>query len=49
MYINAPFFEVVTNLPSFAKILKGMLFNKEKLQEYATMALTGECSAILQK
>ena len=35
-------------MPAYAKFLKEMLSNKRKLEEYGTIALTEECSAILQ-
>ncbi|XP_021718792.1 uncharacterized protein LOC110686475 [Chenopodium quinoa] len=35
-------------MPSYAKFLKDMLSNKKNLEENATVALTAECSAILQ-
>ncbi|XP_021739701.1 uncharacterized protein LOC110706092 [Chenopodium quinoa] len=44
---NAPP-DAVSEIPSYAKILKDMLSNKKKLEENATLALTAECSAILQ-
>ena len=47
-YINIPFLEVIINIPSYAKFLKDLLFNKGKLLENATVALTKKCSAIIQ-
>ncbi|XP_021773639.1 uncharacterized protein LOC110737615 [Chenopodium quinoa] len=38
----------ISAIPSYAKFLKYMLSNKKKLEENATVALTAECSAILQ-
>ncbi|XP_020258189.1 uncharacterized protein LOC109834561 [Asparagus officinalis] len=35
-------------MPSYAKFLKEILSNKRKLEEYETVALTEECSAIIQ-
>ncbi|CAH9097948.1 unnamed protein product [Cuscuta europaea] len=46
--INIPFAEAIAEIPSYAKFLKGILSNKKKLAEFATIALTEECSAILQ-
>ncbi|XP_050233477.1 uncharacterized protein LOC126681965 [Mercurialis annua] len=39
----------LAKMPSYAKFLKELVSNKSKLEEYATVALTEECSAILQK
>ncbi|CAH9113360.1 unnamed protein product [Cuscuta europaea] len=46
--INIPFAEAIAEIPSYAKFLKGILSNKKKLAEFATISLTEECSAILQ-
>ncbi len=35
-------------MPSYAKFLKKILSKKKKLEDYETVALTEECSAILQ-
>ena len=37
------------NMPSYVKFMKKILVSKKKLEEYGTIALTEECSAILQK
>ena len=36
-------------MPSYVKFLKKILVSKKKLEEYGTITLTEECSAILQK
>ena len=36
-------------MPSYMKFMKKILASKKKLEEYETIALTEECSAILQK
>ncbi|KAJ9178565.1 hypothetical protein P3X46_010441 [Hevea brasiliensis] len=36
-------------MPSYAKFLKEILSNKRKLEDHETVALTEECSAILQR
>ncbi|PON51069.1 Aspartic peptidase domain containing protein [Parasponia andersonii] len=36
-------------MPSYVKFMQEILSNKRKLEEYETVALTEECSAILQK
>ncbi|XP_057989125.1 uncharacterized protein LOC131172198 [Hevea brasiliensis] len=35
-------------MPSYAKFLKEILLNKRRLEDYETVALTEECSALLQ-
>ena len=46
--INVPFLEAITNMSSYTKFLKDFLFNKGKLLENDTVALTKECIAIIQ-
>ncbi|XP_057993047.1 uncharacterized protein LOC131174030 [Hevea brasiliensis] len=36
-------------MPSYAKFLKEILLNKRRLEDHETVALTEECSAILQR
>ncbi|KAJ8774310.1 hypothetical protein K2173_011113 [Erythroxylum novogranatense] len=48
LYVNIPFTKVLTQMPTYAKFLKEILSNKRRLEEYATVALTEESSAILQ-
>jgi len=47
-HINIPFFEAITDMPSYAKFLKDLLSNKGKLLENATVSLTEECSALIR-
>ena len=49
LHINIPFMDALENMPSYMKFMKKILANKKKLGEYETIALTEECSAILQK
>ena len=49
LHINIPFMDALENMPSYVKFMKKILENKKKLGEYETIALTEECSAILQK
>ena len=49
LHINIPFLEALENMPSYVKFMKKILASKNKLEEYGTIALTEECSAILQK
>ena len=47
MHINIPFMDVLENMTSYVKFMKTILANKKKFDEYETIALTEECSAIL--
>ncbi|XP_039144038.1 uncharacterized protein LOC120281228 [Dioscorea cayenensis subsp. rotundata] len=49
LHINIPFAEALEQMPSYVKFMKEILSNKRKLKDYETVALTEECSAILQK
>ncbi|KAJ9170746.1 hypothetical protein P3X46_018829 [Hevea brasiliensis] len=49
LYINVPFVDALSQMPSYAKFLKEILSNKRKLEDHETVALTEECSAILQR
>ncbi|CAH9104637.1 unnamed protein product, partial [Cuscuta europaea] len=48
IHINIPFAEAISQIPTYAKFLKEILTNKRRLADYATVALTEECSAVLQ-
>jgi len=48
LQINIPSLDVIFEMPSYAKFLKEILSNKQKLQEHAMVSLMEECSAILQ-
>ncbi|XP_050217503.1 uncharacterized protein LOC126668341 [Mercurialis annua] len=47
--INIPFTEALAQIPSYEKFLKEIISNKNKLEEYVSVALTEECSARLQR
>ena len=49
LHINIPFMEALENMSSYVKFMKKILASKKKLEEYGTITLTKECSAILQK
>ena len=49
LHINIPFAEALENMPSYAKFLKEILSKKRKLEEFETVALTEECSAVIQR
>ena len=48
LYIDVPFTEVLTQMPTYAKFLKEILSKKRKIEEDETVNLTEECSAIIQ-
>ncbi|XP_074342316.1 uncharacterized protein LOC141679831 [Apium graveolens] len=48
LHINIPFTKALEQRPSYAKFMKGILSQKLKLEELETVALTEECSALLQ-
>ncbi|XP_063948152.1 uncharacterized protein LOC135152235 [Daucus carota subsp. sativus] len=49
LQINIPFEEALEQMPSYAKFMKSILSRKLKLEELETVALTEECSAVLQQ
>ncbi|XP_062086338.1 uncharacterized protein LOC133792446 [Humulus lupulus] len=49
LHINIPFAEVVEHMPSYVKFMEEILSKKRKMEDYETVALTEECSAILQR
>ena len=49
IYINVPFTEALSQMPLYAKILKDVLLKKRKIEDNETVALTRECSSIIQK
>ena len=49
LHINIPFLDAFENMQSYVKFMKKIWANKKKLGEYETIALTEECSTILQK
>jgi len=48
LYINIAFTKPLTQMPSYAKFLKEIPSNKQKLEEYEMVGLTKECSATIQ-
>jgi len=48
IYIDVPFTDVLTQMPTYAKTLKEILSKKRKIEEDETVNLTEECSAIIQ-
>ena len=49
LHINIPFAEALEQMPRYVKFMKNVLSKKRKLGDYETVALSEECSAILQK
>ncbi|XP_062086957.1 uncharacterized protein LOC133793673 [Humulus lupulus] len=49
LHINIPFAEALEQMPSYVKFMKDILSKKRKMEDFETVALTEECSAILQK
>ena len=49
LHINIPFAEALEQMPSYVKFMKDILSKKRKLGDYETVALSEECSAVLQK
>ena len=47
LHINIPFADALAQMPSYAKFLKEILWNKRKLKDYETVKLNEECSAII--
>lgn len=48
LHTNIPFAEALEQMSSYVKFMKDMLSKKRRLWEYEMVALTEECSAILQ-
>ena len=49
LHINIPFVDALEKMPGYVKFMKDILAKKRKLGEYETVALSEECSAVLQK
>ncbi|XP_010248013.1 PREDICTED: uncharacterized protein LOC104590935 [Nelumbo nucifera] len=48
LHINIPLLDAISQMPSYAKILKEIISNKRKLEEFDMVKLNEECLAILQ-
>ncbi|XP_056162170.1 uncharacterized protein LOC115663395 [Syzygium oleosum] len=46
LHINIPFADALAQMPSYAKFLKEILANKQKLEDYETVKLNEECASI---
>ncbi|XP_062118651.1 uncharacterized protein LOC133832304 [Humulus lupulus] len=49
LHINIPFPEALEQMPSYVKFMKEILSKKRKMEDYEIVALTEECSEILQR
>ena len=49
LHINIPFAEALEQMPGYVNYMKDILSKKRKLGDYETIALSEECSSILQK
>ncbi|GJQ93208.1 DNA-directed DNA polymerase [Tanacetum coccineum] len=47
LHINLPFIEILTQMPKYAKFLKGLLTNKARLEEACTITMNERCSTVL--
>ena len=47
LHINIPFMEALEKMPNYIKFIKEVMLKKKRLEEFETVKLTGECSAIL--
>ncbi|XP_038976409.1 uncharacterized protein LOC113461320 [Phoenix dactylifera] len=48
LHINIPFADALAQIPAYTKFLKEIISKKRKLEDFETIALTEECSAIIQ-
>ena len=48
LYINIPFTDALKQMPTYVKFLKEILSNKRKIDEYQSVSLSQECSALIQ-
>ncbi|XP_024029348.1 uncharacterized protein LOC112093949 [Morus notabilis] len=49
IHINIPFVDALEQMPNYAKFMKGVMSKKLKLEDYETVKLTEECSAIIKR
>ena len=49
IHINIPFADALEKMPNYVKFLKDIISKKRRLEEFETVKLSKECSAILQK
>ncbi|KAK9756546.1 hypothetical protein RND81_01G105400 [Saponaria officinalis] len=46
--VTVPFLEIITHIPIYAKTMKDIVVRKQSYPKVETVALIGECSALLQ-
>ena len=49
LHINIPFSDALEQMPSYVKFMKDILSQKRRLDDFETVNVTEECSAILQR
>ncbi|KAI9100843.1 hypothetical protein K1719_024205 [Acacia pycnantha] len=49
LHVNIPFAEALESMPKYAKFLKDVLSKKRRFNEFETVALSEECSAVIQR
>ena len=49
IHINIPFADALEQMPNYVKFMKDIISKKRRLEEFETVKLSEECSAILQK
>ncbi|XP_062104530.1 uncharacterized protein LOC133815738 [Humulus lupulus] len=49
IHINIPFVDAIEQMPNYAKFMRVVMSKKRKLEDYETMKLTKECSAIIKR
>ena len=49
LQINIPFADALEHIPNYVKFLKDMMSKKHKVEEFKTISLTEEYSAIVQR
>ncbi|XP_062113025.1 uncharacterized protein LOC133824168 [Humulus lupulus] len=49
IHINIPFVDALEQMPNYAKFMKEVISKKCKLDDYETVKLTEECSAIIKR
>lgn len=48
LQVNIPFDEAIANMPAYAKFLKEIMSNNQRLEEFATIQLSERCSVMIQ-
>ena len=47
LHINIPFVKSLEQMPNYIKFIKEVMSKKKRLEEFETVKLTEDCSAIL--